>query len=148
METTDFTTTILVDKPPKEVMDAISNPQYWWSGEVTGKALEVNDEFTYRYKDFHYSKQRVVEMVPDQKLVWLVTESVINYAEDKEEWTGTRICFEITQKENKTQLRFSHIGLVPSVECFDSCSNSWTQLIRESLFSLITTGAGLQLHLA
>ncbi len=148
MQTSDFTITILVDQAPKEVIAAISDPRHWWSGEVTGKALQLNGEFTYRYTDFHYSKQRVIELIPEQKVVWLVTESVINYVEDKNEWTGTKISFEVMPQGDKTQLRFSHLGLVPAVDCFDSCSNSWTQLIQQSLFSLITTGKGQQLHLA
>ena len=140
MTTTDFSTTILVDQTPKEVFDAINNPRAWWSGEIEGHTGKLNDEFTYRYKELHLSKQRIVEMIPGKKVVWLVTESQINYAEDKSEWTGTKISFEIAAQGNKTQLRFIHQGLVPEIECFDSCSNSWSQLIQQSLFSLITTG--------
>jgi len=148
MATSDFTTTILVDKTPAAVFAAINHPQNWWSGEIKGSAEKLNDEFTYRYKEFHFSKQRIVELIPNKKVVWLVTESIINYVEDQSEWTGTKICFEITAQDKGTLLRFSHQGLVPQIECFDSCSNSWTQLIRESLFSLITTGEGQQLILA
>ncbi|HTE23807.1 SRPBCC family protein [Flavitalea sp.] len=148
MKTPDFTTTLLVDQTTKKVFDAINNPRLWWSGEVEGNAGELNDEFTYRYKDFHYSRQRVIEMIPGQKVVWLVTECVINYVEDKDEWIGTKISFEISQEGNQTRLRFSHLGLVPTVECFDSCSNSWSQLIHQSLSGLITTGKGKQLILA
>lgn len=144
----DFTTTIVVDQTPGEVFNAINSPQHWWSGEIEGSASKPDDEFTYRYQDLHLSKQRIVEMIPDQKVVWLVTESEINYAEDKREWTGTRIRFEITEKDGKTQLCFTHIGLDPGIECFDSCSNSWTRLIQQSLFSLITTGKGEKLVLA
>src|SRR5882762_5664744 len=122
---------------PKQVFDAINNPQNWWSGEIKGSTTKLNDEFTYRYKELHYSKQRIVELIPKQKVVWLVTESTINYAEDKNEWTGTKISFEISEGENKTLLRFTHLGLDPRIECFDSCSNSWTQLVQQSLFSLI-----------
>ena len=93
------------------------------------------------------SKQKVVEMIPNQKVEWLVTESTINYVDDKKEWTGTKISFEISEKANKTQLRFTHKGLNSEVECFDSCSNSWSEIIQESLFMLITTGEGKQLFL-
>jgi len=140
MTTSDFTTTIVVDQTPKQVFSAINNPQDWWSGEIKGSTEKLNDEFSYRYKELHFSKQRIVEMIPDQKVVWLVTESIINYAEDKSEWTGTKISFEISEQDNKTQLRFTHLGLDPEIECFDSCSNSWSRLIQQSLFSLITTG--------
>ena len=135
MKKQDFTTTIVVDQTPKQVFNAINNPGAWWSGEIKGSTNKLNDEFTYCYKDLHLSKQRIVEMIPDQKVVWLVTESIINYAEDKKEWTGTKISFEISEQGNKTQLRFTHLGLDPDIECFDSCSNSWSQLIQQSLFS-------------
>ncbi|MDB5285212.1 MAG: hypothetical protein JWR05_161 [Mucilaginibacter sp.] len=148
MKTHNFTTTLLVGQSPKEVFNAVNKPQNWWSGEIEGSSAKLNDEFTYRYKEIHFSKQRVVEMIPNQKVVWLVTDSRINYTEDINEWTGTKISFEITEKDSKTELRFSHIGLVPEIECFDSCSSTWTQLVHQSLASLITSGEGRQLVLA
>ena len=143
----DFTTTFLVDQTPKQVFNAINNPQAWWTGEIKGSTNKLNDEFTYRYKELHFSNQRIIDMIPDQKVVWLVTESKINYAEDKREWSDTKISFEISEQDNKTQLRFTHLGLVPEIECFDSCSNSWSQLIQQSLFSLITTSKGKKIFL-
>lgn len=148
MTAINFTTALRVNQTAKEVFNAITHPGAWWSGEVEGSSKKLNDEFTYRYKELHFSRQRVVEFVPDQKLVWLVTESTINYAEDKREWTGTKIIFDIMEQNNKTELRFTHEGLNPEIECFESCSNSWSQLIQHGLFSLITTGKGKNIVLA
>jgi hypothetical protein len=147
MTRADFSTTLWVDQSPEEVFDAINNPRAWWSGEIEGHTNKLNDEFTYRYKDLHMSKQRIVEMIPGKKVEWLVTDSHINYARDKSEWTGTKMSFEIAEKGNKTQLRFTHHGLVPEIECFDTCSGSWTQLIREGLFNLINTGTAKKIVL-
>jgi hypothetical protein len=144
----DFTTTILVPQTPEQVFNAVNNPAAWWSGEVNGSAQEVGDEFTYRYKDFHLSKQRIIEMILHQKVVWQVVESEINYVEDKREWTGTKMIFEISEQGNQTLLRFTHQGLVPPIECFESCSNAWSQLIQQSLYSLIGSGEGKQIVLA
>src|ERR1700754_1809758 len=113
----DFTTTIALDQTPTQVFNAINNPGAWWSGEITGNTTKLNDEFTYRYKDLHLSKQKIIESIPGKKVVWLVTESQINYAEDKTEWTNTKISFDITEIDNKTQLRFTHLGLNPDIEC-------------------------------
>jgi hypothetical protein len=142
MKNQDFTTTLLVDKTPKEVFNAINNVRGWWQGEIEGNTNKLNDEFTYSVEEIHFSKQKVVELIPDKKVVWLVTESKLNFTEDKSEWTGTKIIFEISEINNKTQLRFTHSGLVPKFECYNDCSNAWGQLIQQSLFSLIITGKG------
>lgn len=142
MNITDFTTTILVDQSPHEVFNAVNNVSGWWQGAIEGSSNKLNDEFTYRMKEFHFSKQKVVELSTDKKVVWLVTESQLNFIKEKDEWTGTKIIFDITEQDNKTQLRFTHAGLNPEIECYGACSNGWAQLIQQSLFSLITTGKG------
>jgi len=142
MSNQNFTTTLLVDQSPEEVFKAINNVRGWWTGEpgIEGNTDKLGDEFTYRYKDFHYSKQRVTELIPGKKVVWLVTDSKLNFIKDKSEWTGTKISFEISEKNNKTQIRFTHVGLVPGIECYGDCSNAWSSYITGSLRSFITKG--------
>ena len=65
-----------------------------------------------------------------------------SFTKDETEWTGTKIIFEISEKDNKTLLSMTHEGLVPEYECFDICKNSWTNYIQNSLKKLITTGKG------
>lgn len=141
MNNQNFTLTFLVDQTPKEVFDAINNVRGWWSETVEGGTEKINDEFIYRHKDLHYSKHKLTEVIPDKKVVWLVTDSSLSFVQQKSEWTGTTISFDITQKNNKTELRFTHKGLVPEFECFDACSNGWTYYLN-SLLNLITTGKG------
>ena len=142
MEQQDFTTSILVDQTPMEAFDAINNVRAWWPGEIEGNTTKLDDEFIYRYKKIHYSKQKLLEVIPGKKVVWLVTDSSLNFVENKTEWTGTKIIFEISEKNNKTQVRFTHQGLIPQYECFDSCSNAWSDIIKNGLRNLITTGKG------
>ena len=140
MDNQDFTTMLLVEQTPEEAFNAINNVCGWWTGEpgVEGSADKVGDEFTYRYKDLHYSKQKVTELIPGKKIVWLVTESKLNFIKDKQEWTGTKISFDITKKGNKTGVRFTHVGLVPDIECYGDCSNAWSSYINSSLRDFIT----------
>jgi hypothetical protein len=142
MSNQDFTTTILVDQTPKEAFEAVNNVRGWWFGDIEGDTKQLNDEFTYQFKHFHYSKQRLIELIPDKKVVWLVTDSNLSFVEDTDEWTGTKISFEISGKGDQTEVRFTHEGLVPEQECFDACSGAWGDYIRKSLRSLITTGKG------
>jgi len=142
LTTLDFTTSFFVNQTPTEVFNAVNNVRGWWQGEIEGSTDKLDDEFSYQMKDFHFSKQKSIEVVPDKKVVWLVTDSKLNFLKNKTEWTGTKISFEISEKNNKTKLRFTHMGLVPDIECYGSCSTGWSKLIQESLLSLITTGKG------
>ena len=142
MNTPDLSFTLLVDQSPEVAFNAIRNVRGWWSENIEGNTGQLNDEFIYRYKDMHYSKQRLVELVPNQKIVWLVKESQLYFLQHKEEWTGTRISFEISQEDNKTRILFTHFGLTPVSECYSACMKGWGQYVQQSLLSLITTGQG------
>jgi hypothetical protein len=138
----NFTTTLLVDQSPHEVFEAVTNVRGWWSETITGNTAKLNDEFEFEVKDIHYSKQRLVEVVPDQKVVWLITEAKMTFIKDEDEWAGTKVIFDITREGDKTKLTFTHEGLVPEVECYKACMPAWTQYVQHSLHSLITTGQG------
>ena len=145
MNARDFTTSIVLDQSPSKVFEAINNVRGWWQGEIKGSTEKLNDEFTYQMGDMHYSKQKIVESIPNKKVVWLITDSKLNFVEDKTEWTNTNIFFEISVVEDKTKLTFTHKGLVPGIECYDGCSGAWSKLIEHSLFSFITTGKGVDI---
>lgn len=143
MGTKDFTTVITTDQSAEDVFSAIKNVRGWWSGlygeEFEGSSEKLNDEFTFRAGEgMHYSKQKLVELVPGKKITWLVTDSKLDFLENKSEWTNTKICFEISKQGAKTQIHFTHMGLVPEIECYDSCAPAWTQYVQEKLLSLIT----------
>ena len=142
MKTSNFTTSLLVDQTPEEVFNAIDNVRGWWSQEIEGDTDKLNAEFIYQYKDVHISKMKITEFVPGKKITWLVMENYFNFTNDKNEWKGNKIIFEIAQKGDKTELQFTQEGLVPAYECYDVCHDAWTNYIQKSLRSLIATGKG------
>lgn len=83
-----------------------------------------------------------MESVPGQKVSWHVVKNYFAFTANKREWTGTDIVFEIIKQGDKTKVQFTHVGIVPTDECYTVCSNGWGTLINGSLYSLITTGTG------
>jgi hypothetical protein len=142
MKKQDFTTTFSVDQSPQEVFDAINNVRGWWSEEIEGDTGKLGAEFKFHYKDLHRSTQQIAELEPGKKIVWHVSDAQLNFVKDKTEWNGTGVVFEIARKGGKTELRFTHFGLVPTVECYGDCSGAWGFYVNDSLRSLITTGKG------
>lgn len=138
----DYTISFAVDQSSNDVFDAINDVRGWWGEDVQGRNVSVGDEFTYRVQDVHFSKLRVTELVPNEKVAWLVLENHMSFVEDQAEWVGTTICFEIGRQEGQTEVRFTHVGLQSQFECFDVCSNAWGSLMHTSLPSRITTGSG------
>ncbi|WP_316633386.1 SRPBCC domain-containing protein [uncultured Flavobacterium sp.] len=142
MGASDFTTTIIVDQSPQEVFNAVTNVRGWWSEQIEGPTAKLNDEFKYHFEDIHRCKIKLIEVIENQKIVWLVEENYFKFTKDETEWTGTKPTFEISEKNGKTELRFTHFGLIPEYECFDICRGAWTTYIQNSLKDLITTGKG------
>ena len=61
----------------------------------------------------------------------------------KDEWTGTEIAFRLMPTiDGKTRLDFEHVGLVPTLECYDRCSRGWNHFLA-SLRQYAETGSGM-----
>jgi hypothetical protein len=135
--------TIEVGKSPHEVFNCITRDvAKWWGGkDLEGSSVKLHDEFIVHHPNTHYSKQKLVELIPDKSVVWLVTESRLHWLKkDPHEWTGTKMIFEITGKDDTSVLHFTHEGLSPEKECYAMCSQGWDRVIKDWLFKFITQG--------
>jgi hypothetical protein len=137
-----YTTSFIVDQSPEDVFAAVTNVRGWWSENIDGSTDQPGAEFTFWHQDVHRSRQQITELAPGKRVVWHVVDSYLKFASDTAEWTGTDVVFEITRQTDKTELRFTHAGLVPALECYAGCSDAWGFYINTSLRSLITTGQG------
>jgi hypothetical protein len=82
----------------------------------------------------------LVEVIPEKRIVWLVAESKLRWLKCQEEWTNTKMIFDITTKDDSTVLHFTHEGLTPEKESYASCSEGWNVVIKDYLFNFIAEG--------
>lgn len=142
MNTKDFNTSIIVEQMANAAFKAIQNFRAWWSEDIEGDTEQLNETFFYHYKDVHLCKLKLIEIVPNKKLVYQVIDNAFNFTKDKTEWINTKLIFDISNDGQLTKIKFTHEGLVPEYECFNVCNDAWTSYIQGSLKSLITTGVG------
>jgi hypothetical protein len=138
----DYQTSIITSISSQEAFDKINRVTEWWTENLKGDSQKEGDEFSVQFGDVHYSKQKLIEVISGKRVVWLVTDCKLNFIKDQQEWSNTKIKIEISESDGKTKIEFSHLGLLPEVECYDACSNAWSQYIHESLLPLINTGKG------
>jgi hypothetical protein len=141
MKNQSFSLDIWFDAPASIVFQRIPDIPIWWTKDFEGSSSHLNDEFIICHPGSHYSKQLVVEVIPNRKIVWLVMEGRLDWLEkDKSEWTDTKMVFELSAIGDKTLLHFTHDGLFPEKECYARCSEGWTTVIMKRLFNYISFG--------
>ena len=141
MTNKNFTFSFLSKRKPIDIYNFLLTVDQWWIGlyneVVIGNYKNVGDEFTFNAGGgAHYSKQHLVELIPLKKILWLVTESHLSFLAKKDEWNNTKFGFDISDEEGQTKVQFTHEGLIPMIECYDSCSNAWTQYLKNLEFKL------------
>lgn len=136
---TSFRTTFTVQQSPEQVFDAICDVRSWWSGEIEGSTDTLGQEFGYTVPGVHFSRQRVTELERGRRVAWLVVASRLDYLQDKQEWDGTTITFDLVEEPEGTEVTFTHTGLVPEVECYSECSGAWSSWVLPDLRRRIAT---------
>jgi hypothetical protein len=137
-----FSVTITVYNSVEEAFAGVMDLRGWWLAEPDGEFAKVGDTFVFDVPGAHCTNHVLTELVPNERVVWRVSEGWMGFVKDTTEWDGTDTVFEVSRVGDTTQVRFTHVGLVPSLECFVSCSTNWHAAITGSLRDLITTGTG------
>lgn len=142
MGNNDFNSSISAKISADEAIEKISNVPEWWGVTFTGSAEKQNDKFTVKMGGESFFNFTVAELIPGQRVVWLVEDCNMPWYSDKKEWANTRLIFDLRENNGVTELNFKHEGLAPHVECYKDCESGWTHWIQTSLFSYFTTGKG------
>lgn len=142
MENRNLHLTINVNASAEEALYKINQVYKWWAKNFSGKAEKLNDKFTVDFGKTFVDFQ-ITELIPNKKVVWKVTDCNLHWINNKKEWNGTEVIFEISEKKNGTQIDFTHVGLVPGVECYEDCEVGWKGHVTNSLVKFINEGKGM-----
>ena len=140
MKNQDYNCSITANITANDAFKGICNVSAWW-GKIEGETESLNDVFTYRPGNT-WVNFKITECIAGKKIVWHVTDCFLHWQNDKTEWKNTDVVFDISENGNSTQINFTHIGLVPEVECYEGCVKGWDQYFKGSLLKLLTTGKG------
>lgn len=142
MTNKNFNRSITVNISASEAMNKISRITDWWGVTCTGKAENLGDKFIIKMGGDSFFNMTIEELIPNKKVVWLVTDCNMPWYADKKEWKNHRMIFELSESNGITELKFTHEGLTPEKECWKDCEFGWIHWITRSLFSYLTTGKG------
>jgi hypothetical protein len=142
MEKKDYHSSITANISPAKAFECISHVEAWWTNSFEGKSQRAGDVFTVRFGET-FVTFKVTDAVAGKKVSWEVIDCNLHWLSDKEEWKGTVVSWEVSAQRDVTKIDFTHLGLVPEVECYENCEKGWNFFIKESLFKFITEGKGL-----
>jgi hypothetical protein len=139
----DFNSSISAKISASEATKKISNVTGWWGVTLTGNTEKQNDTFQITMGGDSFFDMTVSELIPGKRVVWFIKDCHMPWFNDKKEWANTRLIFDLNEHNGETELKFTHEGLTPAVECYKDCEEGWTHWIRTSLYSYLTTGQGV-----
>jgi hypothetical protein len=138
----DYHCRISVPASSERAFYSINEVGKWWTTQVEGSSQQTGDVFTVRFGET-FVTFCVTEVIPYEKISWLVTDCNLHWLLEKKEWKGTRLHWKIETVANITQIDCTHIGLTPQIECYGSCRQGWDFYIGKSLFQFISIEKGL-----
>ena len=141
MKNQDYTTSMNVTASAHKVFKSINSISKWWTENVEGSSQKTDDTFTVHFGQT-FITLKIVESIPEKRIVWLVTDCNKHWLQNKKEWNDTQIIWKITTNSKTTQIDFTHLGLIPNLECYGACENAWADYLHNSLMHLILTGKG------
>ena len=138
----NFHRIIKVNASADEAMKKISQVNCWWAKKVKGKTEKLHDKFTVDFGETNVDFQ-ITELVKNKKVIWKVADCNLHWINNKKEWNGTEAVFEVSEKKKSSQIDFTHIGMLPGIECYEGCEVGWTEHVTVSLVKFINDGKGI-----
>lgn len=117
----DFT----ISASPEKVFEAIVTPEglnNWWSMRSSGSP-QTDTTYELNFGPGYEWKAIVESVVASRRMIWKMT-----VADD--DWTGTRIGFELRPQGERTLVQFQHTGWPVNNDHFRRSNYCWAMYLR------------------
>ncbi|MBO9153360.1 SRPBCC domain-containing protein [Chitinophaga sp. GCM10012297] len=126
---------VVIKTSPEKVYQAVTTQEgiaSWWCKQTTAKP-ELGFMNIFTFGTFR-NEMKVAELSDNKRTEWECIQSI-------EEWMGTRISFDLEERNGNTLLRFTHGGWKAATDMFAVCNYDWARFIS-SLKTFCETGTG------
>lgn len=127
---------LMINASIKEVYDAITledGLKGWWTNDAKAK-LEIGSINHFKFGNEYFNKMKILKLGEPNLILWECVDG-------DREWIGTKLSFELKDKEERTFLKFSHLNWNDESDFFGFCCHHWGRYL-DSLKSLCETGKG------
>lgn len=147
MNAENYTRTITVKNTQKAAYQALTGGiENWWTKPDTPLTI-LGDRAKFAFppgKSFWTFE--ATELKPGKRVEMRCVEALhLHEGQPKEieqEWLGTTVIWDIIPDGDKTDIRIEHIGLVPTLHCYEICEAGWDMFFVDSLKAYLDTGVG------
>jgi uncharacterized protein YndB with AHSA1/START domain len=124
-----YTADISIAASPSRVFSALTTLEGiagWWTSQISGGGL-AGDQLDLGFVGLDEQITMAVESVVSERAVTWRCDSHSGHPE----WVGTRITFQIDPvPPDGSRLSVTHLGLVPSLNCYEQCFAGWEHFMR------------------
>jgi len=147
MNDKNYTKSITVNASASDAYAALtSGMEHWWTKpDAPMKAVGDRSKFTFP-PGVSYWTFEATKLVPGCRVEMECVDALhIHEGQPKEieqEWLGTKAVFIIESDGDKARIQLEHVGLQPTLLCYDICQAGWDFFFLGSLQSYLDTGKG------
>jgi len=140
----NYNISIDVDATIESAFAAVSHEIAKWWGKVDKSAPILYEEFSVFFGKTEW-RFVIADYILNKKITWRCTKAKHfdgDRTDIREEWLGTEINWQFTEKNKLVQISLLHNGLITELNCYEICESGWNIFVGTSLKQYLETGIG------
>lgn len=147
MTTQNYKKSVLVSVDPSTVFDAVTRDVALWWTRSDRPLQEIGDRAKFSFPPgVSYWTFELTRAEAPANVEWTCMDALhIHEGQPKaieQEWLGTKVIWSIDKSSEGTKIGFEHVGLNPTLLCYDICAAGWDMFFLGSLRQYLDTGTG------